>query len=74
MVLNGDKRALLRRELRQARLASGLRQADVATTLGKPHSHVAKIESGERRIDLIEVLQFCDAVSLDPHALIERIR
>ncbi len=74
MVLDGDRRALLRRELRQARLAAGLRQTDVATRLGKPQSHIAKIESGERRVDLIEVLLFCEAVSLDPHELIEKIR
>jgi transcriptional regulator with XRE-family HTH domain len=41
--------------LREAREAAGLRQAQVAKQLGKPQSYVSKIESGERRIDPLEL-------------------
>jgi transcriptional regulator with XRE-family HTH domain len=43
------------RLLREARLAAGLRQADVAERLGLPQSYVSKYESGERRLDIIEL-------------------
>jgi hypothetical protein len=63
----------LRHELREARLRAGLRQLDVALKLGKPQSYVAKVESGERRIDLIEALDLCQVVSLDPKVLIKKL-
>lgn len=65
------RRETLRRELREARLRAGLRQVDVAAALGKPQSYVAKVERGERRIDLIETLDLCHAVSLDARRLIK---
>ncbi len=32
-------------------------QAEVATAIGRPQSFVAKCESGERRIDLVELAE-----------------
>lgn len=45
--------------LRAARLNSGMKQTDVARKLGRPQSFVSKIETGERRIDLIELAELC---------------
>jgi transcriptional regulator with XRE-family HTH domain len=73
MRLDLERWQILRRELREARLRAGLRQADVATSLKRPQSFVAKVESGERKIDLIETLSFCRAVGLDPRSLLERL-
>lgn len=47
-------RALLN-TLKQARKAAGLTQAQVARKLSKPQSFVSKFESGERRIDFVEL-------------------
>ena len=45
--------------LRKARGDAGLTQAEVAEKLGLYASFVSKVESGERRLDVIELAQFC---------------
>jgi transcriptional regulator with XRE-family HTH domain len=74
MCLDRERWEILRTELREARRRAGLRQVDVAVALRRTQSFVAKVESGERRIDLIEAIAYCGAVGLDPHQLIERLR
>jgi len=49
------KRFLTR--LRQARTEAGLTQTDVAARLRRPQSFVSKIESGERRVDVVELAE-----------------
>jgi len=41
--------------LRQARREAGLTQVQVARRLGKRQSFVSKCESGERRVDVVEL-------------------
>lgn len=62
----------LQRVLRQLRLGAGLRQEDLALRLNEPQSFVSKYESGERRLDLIELRQVCQAVGVTLRELIER--
>jgi transcriptional regulator with XRE-family HTH domain len=50
--------ALFLERLRRAREESGLTQVEVARRLSRPQSYVSKCESGERRIDVIELEQF----------------
>jgi transcriptional regulator with XRE-family HTH domain len=54
-----DYRRMLDR-LREARLAAGLTQTQVAGRLGKPQSFVSKVELGERRIDPVELRRFAE--------------
>ena len=42
-------------KLKQARLEAGLTQVQVASKLARPQSFVSKIESGERRVDVVEL-------------------
>lgn len=44
--------------LRAARRAAGLTQAEVARAMRKPQSYVSKCESGERRVDVVELARF----------------
>jgi transcriptional regulator with XRE-family HTH domain len=46
------------KRLASARASAGMTQRAVARELGKPPSFVAKCESGERRVDVIELMQF----------------
>lgn len=50
-------RAFLRL-LKQARLDAGLTQVEVSQALGRPQSFVSKCESGERRVDVVELGEF----------------
>jgi transcriptional regulator with XRE-family HTH domain len=47
-------------KLKAARLNAGLTQVQVAAHLGVPQSFVSKCESGERRVDIIELLDFAE--------------
>lgn len=50
-------KAFLKR-LKAARLEAGLTQIEVATLLNVPQSYISKCESGERRVDVIELMDF----------------
>jgi transcriptional regulator with XRE-family HTH domain len=47
--------------LTELRVSAGLSQRQLAGVLKVPHSWVAKVESGERRIDAVEFGWFCAA-------------
>jgi len=48
--------------LRQIRTDAGFTQAEVADRLGVPQSFVSKYESGERRLDILELKKVCQAL------------
>jgi transcriptional regulator with XRE-family HTH domain len=56
-----------------ARHASGLSQKAVADLLRKPPSFIAKIELGERRLDIVEFIAIARAVKAEPEELLRRI-
>ena len=45
-------------QLKKARLESGLDQKAVAELIGKTQSYISKIESGQRKIDIVQLKQF----------------
>lgn len=55
------------------RHAAGLTQRDLAGRLGKPPSFVGKLESRERRLDLIEFIAIARALGLSASALMQEI-
>ena len=52
---------ILREQLVAVRRRDGLSQRELGARLRVPHTWVAKVESGERRIDLVEFAWFCAA-------------
>ncbi len=45
-------------------MEAGLRQEDLARLLRQSQSFVSKYESGERRVDLLELQQICKALGI----------
>lgn len=45
-------------KLQNARIEAGLRQIEVAKKLKRPQSYVSRVESGEYRLDILEVKRF----------------
>lgn len=52
-----DHNAIVER-LKQARLEIGFGQVEVAKKLGKTQSYLSKIESGQRRFDVLQLKEF----------------
>lgn len=59
--------------LRNARLEKGLTQATLAKMLGKPQSFIAKVENGERRLDVVEFIHFAKLLAVDPAEVIKNV-
>jgi len=47
-------------QLKKARKEAGLTQKEAAEKLGRPQSFISKCESGERRIDIVELKKFAE--------------
>jgi transcriptional regulator with XRE-family HTH domain len=62
----------LQRLLRELREKAKLTQEDVARRLGQPQSFVSKYESGERRLDLVELRAVCDALGISLATFVKR--
>ena len=56
-----------------ARTRAGLSQAELAQALSRPQSYVSKFERGERRIDVVELLDIADALKTDPASFVKRL-
>ena len=66
--------ARLREGLIVARQERGLTQAQLAAALSRPQSFVSKYETGERRLDFVEVIEIAEILALDIGMLVRRVR
>jgi transcriptional regulator with XRE-family HTH domain len=57
-------------QLRRAREQQGVGQRDLAARLGRPQSYISKIETGDRRVDLVEILDICRALGVQLEAVV----
>jgi len=68
-----DKQEKLLAWLKEQRLAQGLTMRELADRLDCPHSFVGKVEQGERRLDVIEFIKYCEALKANPANVIKLI-
>ncbi|WP_415810416.1 helix-turn-helix domain-containing protein [Litorimonas haliclonae] len=64
--LGSDRHKSLIRFLIAKREAAGFTQSELARRLGEYQSFVARLESGQRRIDLVEFETFAEILGFDP--------
>jgi transcriptional regulator with XRE-family HTH domain len=55
------------------RTGAGLTQEDLAKKLGEYQSFVARLESGQRRVDVVEFLDLASALEFDAKNIIDRL-
>lgn len=59
--------------LKNARKARGITQAQLAEALGKPQSFIAKVENGERRLDVVEFVHLARLVGVDVAEVVQTL-
>lgn len=67
---HNDNYKLLLALLRQARECVGMSQEQLGNKLGNTQTFVSKMERGERRIDVVEFVEFCSACGADPEDIL----
>lgn len=66
-------RAVLSEVLVEARQEAGLTQRELATRLNVAYTTVARVEQGQRRLDVLELLLWAKALDISPTKLFKRI-
>lgn len=59
--------------LKEQRLAKGLTMRQLAEIIQEPHTYIAKIEHGVRRVDAVELVWYCNFLGVDPKSAIDAI-
>lgn len=59
-------------QLRKARIQARLDQMQTAKLLGKTQSYISKIESGQRRIDIVQLKKFAGIYKKDLNFFIKQ--
>lgn len=57
--------AVLRRRLRAVREKFGVTQVALSDALGRSQTFISDVERGVRRLDLVELWQYCGALGID---------
>lgn len=71
--LGSERHKALINLLIEAREKAGLTQTELAEKIGEYQSFVARLESGQRRVDVVEFLELAEALQLDATAAISKL-
>ena len=71
--LHSDENKALVAVLVKARKAADISQTELADRLNKTQQFVSRIESGERRVDLLEFIMIARALKIEPRDLLSRV-
>lgn len=65
--VQSDGNTALTAWLKRQRQEKGHTMRSLSEILGTPHSYIGKVENKERRLDVVEYLQYCQALQIDPN-------
>lgn len=65
--INIEKYQKLLAWLKEERLNRGLSVRDLALIIDEPFQFVSKIETGQRKLNIYEYVQYCESLDLDPN-------
>ncbi|MEM9578832.1 MAG: helix-turn-helix transcriptional regulator [Pseudomonadota bacterium] len=57
----------------ETRKSKGVTQQELADRLDRPQSYVAKVETGERRLDVVEFIEWVKCLGCQASRIIEKI-
>jgi transcriptional regulator with XRE-family HTH domain len=72
--LGSPRHEALRKFIIQKRKSAGLTQHQAAKALKRTQSFVATIETGQRRIDVVELLDLAEVYAFNPHAALKQLK
>jgi transcriptional regulator with XRE-family HTH domain len=72
-VTHATQRKRLLALLRETRLNAGMTQAEVASRLHQDQTFVSKYETGERRLDILELREVCRALDIDLKEFVRKL-
>ena len=59
--------------LREMRIEAGLTQVELAARIEKDQAYVSRYESGQRRLDVLEVREICQAVGSTLEGFVKKL-
>jgi transcriptional regulator with XRE-family HTH domain len=71
--LDSPRHEALRAFLVEQRKKAKLRQIDVAKRLGRSQSYVTYVETGQKLVDVVELMEWAEALGFDARDAIKRL-
>ncbi|MCX8585424.1 helix-turn-helix transcriptional regulator [Gilliamella sp. B3023] len=60
--------------LKEVRIKQNITQEKLAQALNRPQSFIAKVESGERQLDVVEFVHIARLLSINPETVVKKIK
>ena len=73
-ILRSKRHRILIALLIERRKTAGLTQAQLAERLGKSRSFITRLESGQRRIYVVELLKLAEVLGFDAGKVVRTVR
>jgi transcriptional regulator with XRE-family HTH domain len=65
---------VLRAFLVEKRKKAGLRQVDLAKRLGRRQDYVSYVETGQKLLEVVELMEWAEAIGFDPQEAIRALK
>jgi transcriptional regulator with XRE-family HTH domain len=72
--LGSQRHEALRKFIKEKREKADLTQHELARLIRRSQSYVATIETGQRRIDVVELVELAAALGFDPQAALRLVK